>query len=476
MLSPHPAANRFLLSIGLLTLLALACNFGASRPTEVLPTLQPTATHTVQPVFSATLPPPSATPPLAPTSTLLPPTATPTQELPPLAADSQPNRDGLVLGSIAETEGYLANGGALPFRDLADETYTVEELNTVGNLLEYTIRVDNAARPLLWGSGWCARTQRVLTQNLGHMEFELLVNGQRVDLSTVLQSEYERGSDSYCYGFALVMYGWQADTTEIRSIIRFLEPVNDGADDYPAGELTSVYTVHAPAYSSGDQSGEYGRASAGGLTFDYPIALIQSVKVSAIPADLDSPVPHPDYTQFELLGYPVYADSPRGVARLLVYPLNEFAEVSPAVAEMVNQLLALDPDNLPASMPFPPIFMAAQLFTERAHLLTFDGGVGYAYLTQFGQDYGPITNAGLTYVFTGVTDSGLLIVAILPVNSPGLPATYEQVADDWYDTYYNNYSAYLDPLKANLRAFTPAEFTPSLITLDGILLSFDAQP
>jgi hypothetical protein len=170
-----------------------------------------------------------------------------------LKADSQPLPNGLVLASPDETAAILQNKKAVTFTAAPPESYSNEELNKVGSTLNYTIKAAAAEDVFPWISAWCASSPKILAQNLTQMEQELTINGQAVDMSSVLQNEYTSPDGQTCHGYYLAIYGWPSSKVTIEEKIIFNAAVNDGALDFPAGVMTRIFEIsleHAESFSA----------------------------------------------------------------------------------------------------------------------------------------------------------------------------------------------------------------------------------
>ncbi len=152
---------------------------------------------------------------------------------------------GPTLGTARETRVALA-AGAPGVEDLAAETYTSDEVNQVGARLTYTIALEGAETQLLWGYGWCATTRAILDQNMEQLRVDFLVNGQSVDQTQfdVVDSQSSDGLE--CHSARVVVYDWPSGVTTLETRITFLEAINDGMGDYPAGDQVFTYVVTAP--------------------------------------------------------------------------------------------------------------------------------------------------------------------------------------------------------------------------------------
>ena len=124
-----------------------------------------------------------------------------------------------------------------------------------------------------------------------------------------------------------------------------------------------------------------------------------------------------------------------------------------------------------SSLPFLPMWPAAQVFSARVEYFDFQNGSGIRYLTMFGQALYPVDNQNLFYTYQGITDdSRYYIAAVLPLMHLGLPN--EGQVDDWV-AFEANWENYLADTIAWLEAQDPNMFFPSLENLDAMMASFE---
>jgi hypothetical protein len=392
--------------------------------------------------------------------TLAPPTASPTPAF--LLANSLQIPGGPILGNQDET--LAAIEAHLQF--LASKA--TEALQD-GNNRHFTIPADQAGERFMWHTGWCTTIdESILTQNLEHLTFELLVNGRPVDLATTVTNIYTYTSnETLCKMYYVVVYGWPVGTTILESKVTVLATINDGMSEIAPRVTTFTYEVTlAENASAGSNATPVGDDH---FTFQFPSDLGQSVTTIPVEARLNAMVPNPAYTIYQFEGYPV-EDSSVGAARLLVYSASEFSKISPITAEVVDMLRNLKPGEVPEQMvngsqfdpsliPFPPVVLGnKQLFFEHFHTLDFEGGTGYAYLTQY--LFEPTTEptstlSGLTYVFVGLGGDDVLIVGLFPVSASNLPEGFSM---------------------EQLQALKTEDFMPSIEVLDGLLRSIQSTP
>jgi len=214
------------------------------------------------------------------------------------------------------------------------------------------------------------------------------------------------------------------------------------------------------------------------LCFSYPEGEDYGAVPSVLPAELEMALfAVPEHVDFTFYDYPLTDTFHK--AHIAIYPVTEFLEVNPPAEETVVELeafLALkpeDPDKVPLVLP---IFNAAQMITVQVEYLTFEGGSGVRFVSQYGQASWPINNSDLFYAYQGLTDDGMyLISAILPISHPNLPADGDTFIGDEYDAFINAYEAYLLDVENQLALESPLSFFPQLTDLDAMMESMQIQ-
>jgi hypothetical protein len=214
------------------------------------------------------------------------------------------------------------------------------------------------------------------------------------------------------------------------------------------------------------------------LCFSYPEGEDYGAHPSVLPAELETEwwaVPeHDDFTFYD---YPLSDTFHK--AHIAIYQVAEFLDVNPSAGEMVAELesfLAEKPDD-PENVPFVlPIFNAGQMLTVQVEYLTFEGGSGVRFVSQYGQAAWPINNQDIFYAFQGLTDDGdFIISAVLPVSHPSLPAEGETFIGDEYEAFINTFEAYLMDIESQLDLEDPESFFPELTALDEMLETMQVE-
>lgn len=223
-----------------------------------------------------------------------------------------------------------------------------------------------------------------------------------------------------------------------------------------------------------------------GISFSYPQSLAANVSfevVPASPASADVPTwdVYPQYTEFKFNGYML--SNTFHEASILIYPTAEYAAMQPYAAEVFSrlaQVLVSQPTSFPGneSLPFLPIFNAAQMSQSNVRYFRFANGSGVGFVTQYGQAAYPLNNNSLFYTYQGLTDDGKYYVsAILPVNNPALPNTIEEgIPNGDWQTFTDHFMDYIENTEPWMDSLPDDSFTPSLADLDAMLASLSVTP
>jgi hypothetical protein len=213
------------------------------------------------------------------------------------------------------------------------------------------------------------------------------------------------------------------------------------------------------------------------ISFYYDTAIVSSITAEGVAANPPDPNNgaawdvYPAFSRFNFNGYILQNTFHTPVIE--VYPIQEYAamnETAGIAYKLMNQVLIDRPAN-PTSLPFLPVFNAAQMMVSNVRYIDFKGGSGVRYLTQYGQSYYPISNYSVFYTFQGLTDDQkYYISAILPVNTSILPAN-DQIPNNDFQTFSNNFPSYIIDIQNQLNALPNESFTPDLSILDKMMQS-----
>jgi len=179
----------------------------------------------------------------------------------------------------------------------------------------------------------------------------------------------------------------------------------------------------------------------------------------------------PKYDSFSLEGYPLQ-DTFHSPA-INIYPVQEYINMNPDVAETISQLQALlnNPVDNPGSIPFLPVWNAGPLFNAHVEYLEFNNIRGVRFLTQYGQAAWPVNSHDMFYTFQGLTNDGKYYISvIMPVSHPQLPASGEEYTGSM-DDLYEDFTAYMEETLPKLESWQDGEFMPSLDSLDKMVES-----
>jgi hypothetical protein len=186
----------------------------------------------------------------------------------------------------------------------------------------------------------------------------------------------------------------------------------------------------------------------------------------------------PQHTELTLQGYPL-ADR-FFTPHISVYPVERFSQMLPdSVPQRVAAMQALIGGGAYGkSIPFLPVFNAAQEFYVQNSLLTFQNGSGIRFVTQFSQYADPINNHEAFYAFQGLTADGKYWISVfLPVSNPLFLETGDNPPNgQTWDQFSNNFDVYIADLKTQLNNQQPAGYTPALAGMDALVRSIRIQP
>jgi hypothetical protein len=212
--------------------------------------------------------------------------------------------------------------------------------------------------------------------------------------------------------------------------------------------------------------------------FQYSPELAAEVIPESIPANADPNGPTwelaPQHTVFNFSGYPLHPEAFHE-PRIYVYPVDEYRAISPEASGVIDDLRAfldrqpaqLGPDE---SIPFLPMWNAAQVLQAKIAYLEFQNGRGVRFLTQYAQNASPVNNRDLFYTFQGLThDARYYLTAVLPVANPLLDGADAITIDD---DFINNFTNYIVTTENDLGGQPPESFTPNLDLLDDMLRTF----
>jgi hypothetical protein len=166
-----------------------------------------------------------------------------------------------------------------------------------------------------------------------------------------------------------------------------------------------------------------GTVTLNNVSFKLPIGVANDALSEMVSAVTDTDAAPsweiaPAHLQFKLTGYQLQDRFLEPT--ILVYPAEEYAQLSAAAAEQIQRLKTLlaGADLSKDAVPIVPEFNAGPIFAAHMQLLDFQSGRGVRTVTQYAQYLAPVNNHELFYHFQGLTGDGkYYIIAILPVSS-----------------------------------------------------------
>ena len=207
-------------------------------------------------------------------------------------------------------------------------------------------------------------------------------------------------------------------------------------------------------------------------------ALASGYNCETLPESAEGMEVYPQYTKLTLQGY-VLSDK-FFTPHISVFPVQRYIELLPDfVPGRVSDLQTLIGGGAAGdSLPFLPVFNAAQTFYAQYQVIPFVSGTGIRYLTLYAQYYAPVNNNDLFYTYQGLTsDDQYWVSAILPINNPILPANADNPPGgvSW-EEFSNNYEPYITDMVNQLNAQPPESYIPTLTALDALVASITFQP
>jgi len=183
----------------------------------------------------------------------------------------------------------------------------------------------------------------------------------------------------------------------------------------------------------------------------------------------------PQHVVLELHGYPL-----SNAAKLMIFHASDYAQYSDLTQKLIGALKSL---GYSPGQSLPQDFPVGDMFYAQANTVSFQGGQGLRYLTQFDLAVTSINNNELFYYFHGLTKDGKYYVsAILPLNVSFLPAngnSDEPTPPNGVPFDGTNSAVYLQYMTAitqKLNSARPEDFNPPLTTLDALIQSITVNP
>jgi hypothetical protein len=195
----------------------------------------------------------------------------------------------------------------------------------------------------------------------------------------------------------------------------------------------------------------------------------------------------PGHTQITLDGYLLQGKFHQ--PQIFVYPATSYAEMYPAAFESIHRLdnILYNPAGLNLNEPLPavPFFNAAQIFASNIQAISFQGGSGVRFITEYAQNYAPVNNNELFYHFQGLSRNGAYyIIAIFPITAPVLAESSDPgailppggVAFPDINNSNPDVQGYYASVTNLLNTTSPDAFTPTINQLDALIQSMLIAP
>lgn len=221
------------------------------------------------------------------------------------------------------------------------------------------------------------------------------------------------------------------------------------------------------------------------LSFYLDPSLGSVYECKTVPESSSSDIPmdifiYPAHTELIVNDYPLTPT--QAITMIYIYPVDRFSELLPDVLpRKIADLNSYISGGALSSraLPFLPPMPSTQVFFSQETVLSFNGGQGTRYVTQYNEMDNTINNKAIFYTFQGVTDDGMYWVAvILPISNPILPAnnSFPPPPEGYTEeTWSQNYDSYVREVKEALDAQPPASFSPAINTLDSLVESINVM-
>jgi hypothetical protein len=126
-------------------------------------------------------------------------------------------------------------------QSLAEEKYTEADFAKPGTLT-FTVKITDDT-PTYFDYAWCATSEEILKQNFEHISVSLYFNEEELGADVVHPVSFTRSDGLVCLDIGVLMSDWPTGNYKLESAVRFDEKINDGLDDYEAGDYIHLYNV-----------------------------------------------------------------------------------------------------------------------------------------------------------------------------------------------------------------------------------------
>lgn len=120
--------------------------------------------------------------------------------------------------------------------------------------LTFSADVSPEDLPVYFSYGWCATDEETLRQNFEHIDVRLSINGNELGEDVVHNLTYTSPTGMVCLDFGVLMTEWPAGEYKLEAVATFDESINDGVDDFDAGDYVFIYTVTVSEQKEGGET------------------------------------------------------------------------------------------------------------------------------------------------------------------------------------------------------------------------------
>ncbi len=214
----------------------------------------------------------------------------------------------------------------------------------------------------------------------------------------------------------------------------------------------------------------------------------KAVAVPEIPFGQYGPFGLPAHIQILFNGISQPQDREPGGPVIYIMPVEAYRHMwesndSMLVPEQLDRIQAFR-DGLPQPVPTrglpvlpPEETIGINDLATQLRSLTASHHAGFRFVGRFTQEALPVTNAGLRYIYQGLTpDDQYLIAFFFPVRTDQLPDDLEAVPQAEQDALQQDGLTYLDQKAQTLDTLSPDAWSPHLTQLDALIQSLAWNP
>ncbi len=161
--------------------------------------------------------------------------------LKPLGAGITPSGPPEIV-SKDKAESILLSGVDF-LEDKAREKPSPEDFAKPGTVT-YTVPIRRPDKPIVWAYGWCATDAAILDDNFQHIRLSFVLDGEEVSQDNLSTFDYTTRDGLSCRLVYVILQNWPAGEHHLSITATFTATINDGQDDYPAGDYILAYNVY----------------------------------------------------------------------------------------------------------------------------------------------------------------------------------------------------------------------------------------